>query len=91
MAAEEFAALRQQREAQRQGTADCRHAPLLVVCAAAEVPDIRGDLILRRQAAFDSDSASRCADAQPSTGSEAGEARRGCCAFTNDPVGSPSG
>ena len=50
MAAEEFAALKQQREAQRQGTADCRHAALMAVGDAAAVQDIREDLKLRRQA-----------------------------------------
>ncbi len=51
MAREEYAALRQQREAQRQVDADCRHVALMAVCEAAALPDIREDLRLRRQPA----------------------------------------
>ena len=72
MAAEEFAALQQQRQAQRQGAADCRHVPLMVVCDAAEVPDIRKDLRLRRATAGDSDCAHPGAGALPGTGRRAG-------------------
>ena len=49
MAAEEFAALKQQREAQRQGSSNSRHIALMVVCDSSAVPDIREDLKLRRR------------------------------------------
>jgi hypothetical protein len=77
MAAEEFAALQRQRQAQRQGTADCRHVPLMVVCNAAEVPEIREDLTLRRATDGDSDCALRGASTLPGTGRRAGKRDHG--------------
>ena len=43
---EEYTALKQQQLEQRMGRASCRFAALVAVCTAADVPEIREDLLL---------------------------------------------